>query len=211
MKVRFITVEGIEGVGKTTQLQFIASWLRARHPDVVVTREPGGTRLAEAVRRLALERGDEHLSGTSELLLMFAARSIHLDNLIRPALERGALVVCDRFTDATYAYQGGGRGVPSADIAALESLAQGGLRPDLTILLDCSVDTALERLRVRGGRADRFEAEDRSFFDRVRAAYLRRAKEEPDRFAVVDASRNLQSVSDEIAGILVRSKLDTAT
>jgi dTMP kinase len=211
LKARFITLEGIEGVGKTTQLQFIANWLRQRHPEVVVTREPGGTPLAEAIRGLVLARGDEQVSGTTELLLMFAARSVHLDNLIRPALQRGAAVVCDRFTDATYAYQGGGRGVPEADIATLESLTQGGLMPDLTILLDCSVEVALARLRARGGRADRFEIEERAFFERVRAAYLRRAHADPARFIVVDAARDLAAVSDDLAAILTRSVWDAST
>ena len=202
MKGRFITLEGIEGVGKSTQLEAISAWLIRAGADVVVTREPGGTPLAEQVRRLALEVGTERVSGRSELLLMFAARSIHLDNRILPALRRGAVVLCDRFTDATYAYQGGGRGVSQADIAVLERITQDGLRPDLTLLLDCPVAIALDRMRRRGVASDRFEIEQTGFFERVRQAYLRRAREEPERIRVVDAAADQAQVLDAVLKVL---------
>lgn len=202
MKGRFITIEGIEGVGKSTQRDGMAAWLADAGAEVIVTREPGGTPLAEQVRRLVLERGSEVVSGRSELLLMFAARSIHLDNCILPALRRGAVVLCDRFTDATYAYQGAGRGVPTEHIAALERITQDALRPDLTILLDCSVEVALQRMRARDNGGDRFEAEQAEFFERVRREYLRRAANEPGRFRVIDAAPEPAVVSQAVSRVL---------
>jgi len=199
---RFVTFEGIEGVGKSTQVGRAAEHLRSRGVEVVVTREPGGTPLAEVLRRIVLEPQDEALDGTSELLLMFAARSIHLANLIEPALRRGAWVLCDRFTDATEAYQGGGRGIDIRDVHALERIAQRGRRPDLTLLLDAPVDVATARARARGPQTDRFESERADFFERVRAAYLTILAREPARVRRVDATRGIESVAAEVAGAL---------
>jgi dTMP kinase len=196
---RFITFEGIEGVGKSTQLERLKAALEADGREVVATREPGGTPLAERIRELVLHSTDEPVPAAAELLLMFAARAVHTENRVRPALGRGAWVLCDRYTDASYAYQGGGRGVPDADILPLARLAQRGLVPDLTILLDAPVATALERARARRGRADRIEAETVAFFERVRAHYLARAAAEPGRFAVIDATRAVDAVAADVA------------
>jgi dTMP kinase len=201
---RFVTVEGIEGVGKTTQVARISSALNARGVPHVVTREPGGTPLAERIRELVLTVGSESLPATGELLLMFAARAVHLQNLIEPALAAGRWVICDRFTDATYAYQGAGRGLGSAGIGQLETLVQGPRRPDLTLLLDLPVPIGLARARARNQSAgqpvaaDRFERERAEYFERVRAAYLERARAEPARIAVIDASRGLEEVASDI-------------
>lgn len=186
---RFITLEGGEGAGKSTLAAGLAAALRARGIDVVSTREPGGTPLAERVRSVVLERGDETIDLTAETLLMFAARSIHLENRVRPALAAGQWVICDRFTDATYAYQGAGRGVPDGLIDTLATSVQQGLWPDRTLLLDLPVEEGLARARQRGGAVDRFEGERIAFFTRVREAYLRRAAAEPSRFRVLDARR----------------------
>jgi dTMP kinase len=201
---RFITFEGIEGVGKSTQLERCAAWLVARGVEVVRTREPGGTPRAERLRQLLLERGDEPMPAPCELLLMFAARSTHLDNLIRPALMRGAWVLCDRFTDATYAYQGGGRGLPERDIDALVETVHPGFWPDLTVLLDAPVGTGLTRAQTRNGAdgPDRFEAERREFFERVREAYLARASREPQRLMVVDAGGSIDAVGLRIRALI---------
>jgi dTMP kinase len=198
---RFITFEGGEGVGKSTQIGALSDALRARGIDVIVTREPGGTPRAERVREILLETGGEPMPPECELLLMFAARATHLANVIRPALERGAWVVCDRFTDATYAYQGAGRGMNSEHIALLEQLVQAGLRPDLTLLLDAPVAVAASRAMTRNaasGATDRFELEQREFFERVRAHYLERAGREPARFAIIDATADRASVTKAI-------------
>jgi dTMP kinase len=198
---KFITFEGGEGVGKSTQIAALRDALRTRGRDVLVTREPGGTARAERVRELLLETSDEPMPPQCELLLVFAARATHIDNVIRPALERGTWVVCDRFTDATYAYQGGGRGVPREDIALLEQLVQRDLRPDLTLLLDAPVDVATQRAtsrNVANGSADRFEREQHAFFERVRATYLEQAKREPARFAVIDATAAREAVTRAI-------------
>lgn len=200
-KGRFITVEGIEGVGKTTNLDFIHQYLQGRGLEVVRTREPGGTPLAESIRELLLAPRDEPVAELTELLLMFAARAQHIEQCIRPALERGAWVLCDRFTDATYAYQGGGRGLNQSHIAQLESLVQGALRPDLTILLDLPAGLGMARARARS-TPDRFEAEAEAFFERVRACYLRRASDEPQRFAVIDAAPPLEQVQQSIGRAL---------
>ncbi|MDE2305599.1 MAG: dTMP kinase [Gammaproteobacteria bacterium] len=195
---RFVTFEGIEGVGKSTQIGRLARSLGARGVPVLETREPGGTPLAERIRTLVLERGEEVLPPSAELLLMFAARALHLHNRIEPALRAGRWVLCDRFTDATYAYQGGGRGLEIAAIAELERLVQGPRRPDLTVLLDLPVDAALERARSRGAQSDRFESERREFFERVRRSYLQRAAGEPGRFAVIDASGTPERVGERV-------------
>ncbi len=194
---RFLTLEGIEGVGKSTQLARLAAALAARGIDAEVTREPGGTPLAEKIRGMLLDHGEESLPPAAELLLMFAARALHLGNRIEPALAAGRWVLCDRFTDATYAYQGGGRRLDVGAIGALENLVQGSRRPDLTLLLDMPVADALLRARRRGG-ADRFESERAEFFERVRRVYLARAAAEPWRFAVIDAG----GTPDEVAGAL---------
>lgn len=196
---RFITLEGGEGVGKSTNLGLVCEVLEARGIEVVRTREPGGTPRGEAIRRLLLDPAeDEPLSDDAELLLIFAARAQHLERRIRPALARGAWVVCDRFTDATFAYQGGGRGIDAERIAALEALVQRGLQPDLTLLLDMSVDAAQQRVTNRGGERDRFERERADFFVAVRDAYLRRAEAMSQRFAIIDASQPLAAVQDAI-------------
>jgi dTMP kinase len=196
---RFITFEGIEGVGKSTQLERLQASLEAAGREVVATREPGGTPLAERIRELVLHSTEEPVPAAAELLLMFAARAVHTENKLRPALARGAWVLCDRYTDASYAYQGGGRGVPDADIAPLARLAQRGLVPDLTLLLDAPVAAALERARARRGRADRIEAETVTFFERVRAHYLARAAAEPGRIVVIDAGRGVEAVAADVS------------
>lgn len=202
---RFVTFEGIEGVGKTTQVARLAGVLNARGIANVVTREPGGTPLAENIRQVVLTARDETLPPTAELLLMFAARAVHLANYIEPNLRAGRWVICDRFTDATYAYQGGGRRLSAEPIRALERMVQGTRRPDLTILLDAPVAEALTRAAARnaGAAADRFERERSDFFERVRQAYLQRAAAEPERIARVDAA---QSVDDVGACILEQLK-----
>jgi dTMP kinase len=189
---RFITLEGIEGAGKSTLAAALCERIRARGFAVRSTREPGGTPLAERIRSVVLERGEESVSPQAETLLMFAARGIHLDNLVRPALARGEWVVCDRFTDATRAYQGGGRGIDAAWIESLAAPVHAGLEPDLTLLLDLPVETGLARARSRRGQAqqdvDRFESETLAFFSRVRARYLQIAAADPRRVRVIDAA-----------------------
>lgn len=198
---KFITIEGSEGVGKTTQIAALRDSLAERGLDVVVTREPGGTPRAERIRELLLTPTDEPMPMTCELLLMFAARATHIENLIRPALERGAWVVCDRFTDATYAYQGEGRGVRRDEIANLERFVQAELRPDLTLLLDAPIEIGAARAAARDGAGDtrdRFEQERQDFFERVRNAYLERARAQPGRFAIIDATADRESVQQAI-------------
>jgi dTMP kinase len=193
MKGKFITVEGIEGVGKSTNMDFIHQQLLASGRKVVVTREPGGTPLGEAIRGLLLDPGYKGMDPVCELQLMFAARAEHLARVIRPALENGQWVLCDRFTDATYAYQGGGRGIDSNVIARLEELVQGDFRPDLTLLLDVPVEVGLSRAGKRGA-LDRFEQEQVGFFERVRNCYLVMAKQHAERYRVIDASLPLEQV-----------------
>jgi dTMP kinase len=200
---RFITLEGIEGAGKSTLAARIASWLGTRGLRARLTREPGGTPLAEQVRRIVLERGSETVSPAAETLLMFAARGIHVDNLIVPALERGEWVICDRFTDATRAYQGYGRGMDLSWIERLAAAAHGSLQPDRTLLLDLPVPEGLARARDRrAGAADRFESEREEFFERVRAGYLSIARNEPDRLRIVDATRPPAVVEEQVRGFL---------
>jgi dTMP kinase len=201
MKGKFITVEGIEGVGKTTNIDFIHQQLLAAGRDVVLTREPGGTPLGEAVRGLLLDPAYTGMDSTCELQLMFAARAEHLAKVVWPALEQGQWVLCDRFTDATYAYQGGGRGIDTGIIARLEDLVQGDFRPDLTLLLDVSVEVGLARAGKRGA-LDRFEQEKVEFFERVRNAYLDMAKRSPERYRVIDAGQPLEAVQRQLAAIL---------
>ena len=201
MRGRFITIEGGEGAGKSTMMSRVANWLESAGYRVVRTREPGGTDLAEKLREILLDRNNISLSGRAELLLMFAARAQHLDELIRPALARGDWVLCDRFTDATWAYQGVGRGLPRDEIASLETLVHGDLQPDLTLLLDLPVELGMKRAASRS-QADRFEQESTLFFKQVRDAYLERAEAAPERFAVIDASRNMDEVWSQIDSVL---------
>lgn len=197
MSGRFITVEGIEGVGKTTNIEFIEKLLRDAGKEVVMTREPGGTSLGEDIRELLLGHKHDGMSRDAELLLMFAARAEHLDKIIQPALDSGKWVLCDRFTDATYAYQGGGRGFDTAPIATLETLVQDSLRPELTLLLDVSVEIGLDRAGKRS-EPDRFEKEKHDFFERVRQTYLKRAHADPARMKIIDASQPLDAVQVQL-------------
>jgi dTMP kinase len=192
---RFVTLEGIEGAGKSSVIPVVQTALERNGVGVVRTREPGGTPLAERVRDVVLERGAEPLAPVAELLLMFAARRIHLDSLVRPALERGDWVLCDRFTDATRAYQGGGRGMSAELIERLAREVHGDLAPDRTLLLDVPVEVGLARARARRGTVDRFEVEDVAFHERVRRRYLELAAAEPGRFRVIDASRPFAEVA----------------
>ncbi len=198
MRGRFLTLEGPEGGGKSTNLAFVAGYLRQHHIEVVETREPGGTPLAERVRALLLDRSVVGMHPDTELLLMFAARAQHLREKIIPALERGAWVLSDRFTEATYAYQGGGRGIGHERIAALEQWVQGELRPDLTLILDLPPEIGMARVANRG-ELDRFELEHSAFFIRVREAYLAIAAEHPQRCHLIDAARPLSEVQYAIA------------
>lgn len=200
MRAKFITFEGIDGAGKSTHIEWVAERLRARlgNGAVVTTREPGGTPLGEDLRQLLLHR-PMHLE--TEALLMFAARREHIAEVIAPALARGDWVISDRFTDATFAYQGGGRGLATARLEVLEQWVQGDLQPDLTLLFDVPLETASERLAA--SRApDKFEAESRAFFARTRAEYLRRAAESPARFRVIDATRSIEDIRVELEKIL---------
>ncbi|TVQ71647.1 MAG: dTMP kinase [Oceanospirillales bacterium] len=201
MTGRFITLEGVEGVGKSTNLEHIKFRLEAAGIKLVVTREPGGTEMAEEIRALLLQPRSESVSEMAELLLMFAARAQHLHALIKPSLEAGVWVLCDRFTDATFAYQGGGRGVSFEWISTLESMVQQSLRPDLTLLLDLPVEVGLERARQRSA-FDRFEAEQQHFFEQVRKVYLQRAEQQPERFAIIDATPSIEQVQAQIDQVL---------
>lgn len=196
----FITLEGGEGAGKSTQLDAIRRWLETKGREVVVTREPGGTELGERVRDVLLHR-DGEIAPMAEVLLVFAARAEHLQRVIRPALAAGKTVLCDRFTDATYAYQGGGRGVPVERIAELEAWVQQGLRPDITLLLDVPVSIGLGRAQQRGA-PDRFEREQQAFFERVRAAYLAAHERDPQRIHRIDATRPASEVTQAIIAAL---------
>ncbi|NGX16532.1 dTMP kinase [Wenzhouxiangella sp. XN24] len=194
---RFITLEGGEGVGKSSNLAYVAGLLESAGLDVLRTREPGGTPLAERVRDIIVAASGEAVPPIAELLLVFAARSLHVEGCIRPALEAGRWVLCDRFTDASYAYQGAGRGLGPEPVRWLETQVQEDLRPDLTLLLDADPEVGLARAGARGD-ADRFEQERGEFFSRVRAGYLERAAAEPERFRVIDASQSLEAVRLEI-------------
>ena len=198
---QFITFEGTEGVGKSTQLKHAATVLREQGIDVLVTREPGGTPMAESIRELLLAPRAESVNDITELLLMFAARAQHLHSRILPELTAGRWVLCDRFTDATFAYQGGGRGVPAESIAMLETLVQGDVRPDHVVLLDAPVETGMARARHRG-ELDRFEQEAVAFFERIRQTYLERAATAPGRYHVIDAARPVNAVSQDISALL---------
>lgn len=199
---RFITLEGSEGVGKSSNLAFIRARLEQIGKRVICTREPGGTAIGERIRAILLDREHGAMAEDAELLLMFAARAQHIAEVILPALARGEWVLCDRFTDATYAYQGGGRGVAHGRIAMLEDWVQGALRPHLTVLLDAPVDVGLARARGRQGETDRFEQEQRDFFERVRSEYLARARREPGRYRVIDAAQPLETVQQRLQDVM---------
>ena len=196
----FITVEGVEGVGKSTNMAFLEKRLRERGVDLVVTREPGGTPLGEDLRQVLLTPRDETVAPLAELLMIFAARAQHLELVIQPALAAGRWVLCDRFTDATYAYQSGGRGLEASLVRSLEHLVQGDLRPDYTLLLDAPPEVGLARLAQRGA-ADRFEREALAFFQRVRDTYLRLARESSGRYHIVDAAQSLPEVEAQLQSI----------
>jgi dTMP kinase len=197
---KFITVEGIEGVGKSTNVGVIRQAIEARDLQVLTTREPGGTPMAEQIRGLLLEHGDEPMPDIVELLLMFAARALHVNNVIKPALDEGTWVICDRFTDTSRAYQGAGRGFPLSDINRMADWVHGDLQPDLTILLDAPVETGIERAGKRS-EPDRIEAEKVEFFIRARDCFLSLAAAEPERFAVVDANRDQAAVRTTINAV----------
>ncbi|VTY08485.1 Thymidylate kinase [Neisseria subflava] len=196
MKPRFITLDGIDGAGKSTNLAVMKAWFEKHKLPVLFTREPGGTPAGEALREILLNPATQ-VSLRTETLLMFAARQQHLETVILPALKNGTHVVSDRFTDATFAYQGGGRGVPLQDIATLEHWVQGDFRPDLTLLLDVPLEVSMARISQTREK-DRFEQEEAEFFNRVREVYLQRANEQPERYAVIDSSQSLDAVKDQI-------------
>ena len=198
----FITVEGVEGAGKSTNIAYIKELLTGYAPAVIETREPGGTQVSEAIREVLLAKDLPTMDSDTELLLMFAARAEHLQRKIIPALERGDWVVCDRFTDSTYAYQGGGRGVKLQRIAQLEQWVQGDLQPDLTVYFDVDASTGLSRVRTRG-ETDRFEEEDIAFFNRIRTTYLDLADQFPERYRVIDASCSLEQVQFSLKKTLI--------
>jgi dTMP kinase len=198
---KFITIEGIEGVGKTTARNFIEQYLKRHQVEYVLTREPGGTPIAEDVRQLLLKNRDEIMSPDTELLLLFAGRAQNISQVIRPALQRGEWVVSDRFTDASFAYQGGGRNIPQKHIANLADWVQGDLQAHLTLLLDAPVEIALKRIAGRGVK-DRIENEAEAFFERVRQQYLNRAEQFSDRFRVIDATQDVSQVQQCIAAAI---------
>lgn len=200
-KARFITLEGGEASGKSSNLSLLQAWFLEKNIPHVITHEPGGTPLAESIRRLLLTETPEKMAPDTELLLIFASRAQHISEVIRPALEAGKWVVCSRFTDSSYAYQGGGRGLSKHKILALETLVQGDLQPDLTFLLDVPLDLAFNRIQERP-HLDRIETESRAFFERVRQAFLDRAASHPQRFCVIDASQNLETIQAIMLGRL---------
>lgn len=205
MPGQFITLEGGEGAGKSTALAFVAQLIRDQGRNLVLTREPGGTPLGEKLRELLLDHKNDQMCSDTELLLMFAARAQHLAQTIEPALQAGQWVLCDRFTDATYAYQGGGRGIDMQRIAQLEQWVQGARRPDLTLLLDVPVDIGLQRISTREqtqGQRDRFERERGQFFEKVRQTYLAMAEQYPGRYRVIDASQPLDNVQQQLRLVL---------
>ena len=205
-KGRLITLEGIEGAGKSSHMQFIAEKLQQAGKDVLLTREPGGTHLGEGIRELLLKKNEETMFAETELLLMFAARAQHVQQVILPAMTEGKMVICDRFTDSSYAYQGGGRGISIEKIRQLESWVLSGFKPDLTLLLDLSVQTGLSRARARG-EADRFEIETVKFFQNARDTFLNIAEDEPDRVKIIDAEQKLEIVQSSILEVLVEQGL----
>jgi dTMP kinase len=201
MKKYFITLEGIEGAGKSTSVRFLAEYLRSKGVDFILTREPGGTEIAEKIRQIILAHHQEPMHPDTEMLLYFAGRAQHFNQVILPALQRGQWVICDRFTDASYAYQGGGRGISQEKIAALEQWVQGDLRPDYTLLFDVTVSVGLNRIK-KNRILDRFEVEKESFFEKVRNCYLERAHKESKRFHIIDANLPPQEVAVQIKDFL---------
>jgi dTMP kinase len=201
MSGRFITLEGGEGVGKTTNIAYIQSLLEENDVSVLLAREPGGTALAESIRQLLLDKKQESIAEQTELLLMFAARAQHIKHVIQPALKKGSWVLCDRFTDATYAYQGGGRNMALSSIQWLENFVQADLRPDLTLLLDAPIQLGMQRAQQRG-KLDRFESEQMAFFEKVRQSYLNIAKQQPERVKIIDATQSLEKVQAQIKQIV---------
>ena len=205
-KGRLITLEGIEGAGKSSHMQFIAEKLQHADKDVLLTREPGGTELGEGIREFLLKKNKQAMFGETELLLMFAARAQHVQQIILPAMTKGKVVVCDRFTDSSYAYQGGGRGISIEKIHQLESWVLSGFKPDLTLLLDLPVEIGLSRAKARG-EADRFEIETVNFFQNARDTYLKIAQAEPDRVKIINAEQQLEAVQSSILEVLVEQGL----
>ena len=199
---KFITIEGTEGVGKSTNIAFIKAWFEAKNISLLHTREPGGTPLAEEIRELLLSKRDEQVDAKSELLLMYAARAQHVSQKIKPALEQGQWVLCDRFSDASFAYQGAGRALGLDKLVALDQWVLEGFKPDLTILLDLPVEVGLSRAQERGP-SDRFEEEKVEFFEQVRNGYLQIARQEPERVKIVDARGNLEEVQQQIEQVLM--------
>ena len=199
----FITLEGIEGAGKSTMVNFIEDFLIKSGHDVIKTREPGGTKIGEQIREVLLKNENNNLTADAELLLMFAARAQHMSKVITPALSSGKTILCDRFIDASYAYQGGGRGIDTSRINLLEKWMQSNLTPDLTLLFDLNVSVGMARTKKRS-KADRFEEEESIFFEKVRTCYLKRAEDEPNRFRIINSELPLQKVEDEITTILSR-------
>ncbi len=198
---KFITFEGTEGVGKTTQIYLLEKYLQSNNINTIITREPGGTKAGERIREILLDQNSVHINSKAELLLMFAARAQHLEEVIFPALHKNVWVLCDRFTDASYAYQGGGRCVPISQIQAIETVVQGNFRPDLTILLNCDVNKGMQRVAKRG-KKDRFEKERMEFFENVQQTYLQLAKNNPQRFEVIDADQTVDKVAAMIQKIV---------
>ncbi len=202
MNGKFITIEGIEGAGKSTQLSFIERYLKEQGKQVVTTREPGGTELGEKIRKLLLTPSTESMAVDTELLLMFAARAEHIAKVIRPALSKGDWVLSDRFTDATFAYQGGGRGISAQRIQQLADWTLGDLKPDLTLLFDLPVELGQQRVVARQQDIDRFEQEKIAFFERIRANYLHHAENEPMRIKIVDAKQSINAISQQVSSLL---------
>ncbi|HIM58471.1 MAG TPA: dTMP kinase [Gammaproteobacteria bacterium] len=198
---KFITIDGVEGAGKSTQIKFICEYLKTKGIHVVLTREPGGTEVGEKIRALLLSNSTGQMHADTELMLMFAARNEHVQNKIMPALERGDWVLSDRFTDSSYAYQGGGRGLDNSRIAQLELWVMQDFTPDMTLLLDVPVEIGMSRVESRG-KKDRIEMEAMDFFDRVRQAYIARSKEFPDRIKLIDSSQTIEHTTEQIAVIL---------
>lgn len=199
---KFISIEGVEGAGKSTQLNFIQQYLTEQGKTVVVTREPGGTDLSEQIRTLLLNPTEPAMAVDTELLLMFAARAEHIAQVIKPALEQGNWVLCDRFVDATFAYQGGGRGVEYQRIKTLADWTLQGLMPDLTLLFDLPVEVGLQRVKQRQQATDRFEQEQKAFFEKIRESYLHSAIAEPERLKVVDSNLPIASIQQQLIQLL---------
>jgi dTMP kinase len=201
---KFITLEGTEGAGKSTNLIYIEQWLSAKGVEVVTTREPGGTKVGEEVRAILLNTDNQAMTADTELMLMFAARNQHLQEKILPALKAGKWVISDRFTDASYAYQGAARGIEYKRILELEQWVQQGFHPNMTFVFDLSVEEGMKRVKARGEVTDRFEEEKQTFFEKVRSAYINRANQSPSRYTILDASQKLENVQQQIDKTLLK-------